>query len=137
MDSELLEILVAFALTALSHYNLDSVPLPLLEEKPHPFFVENVCGGIEKKCRGVVGWYNNDGIIYINKNIPDTFKDEVVIHEVVHYVQDLSGIYDNDSCEDSDYREKEAFRIQSKYMIEAKGKLLYTYGKNSQILCKK
>ena len=144
MDSELLEILVGWVLF-FSPYNLDSLtsdsfypdslPLPTVVERPHTFFVENVCGGIEEKCHGVVGWYNNTGIIYIDEMVPKSLRDEVVVEEIAHYVQDLSGEYDNDSCEDSIYRENEAHRIKGQYMIEVKGKL--PNNKNPRTLCKK
>lgn len=138
MDHKLLEILVSWAL-ALSPYtleslNLEEMPLPTVEERPHTFFVENVCGGIEKKCRGVVGWYNSDGIIYIDENLSDNFKDEVVVHESAHYIQDLSGMYDDDSCEDSIYRELEATKIMGEYSWRMKGRIYYN---DIHVNCKK
>lgn len=147
LNNELLEILVSWALF-LSPCNLDSVPLPIVKEKPHTFFVENVCG-IKKynyswghpeipetrkaECN-VLGWYNNDGIIYIDKNIPNNFKDEVVVHESAHYIQDLTKKYDNNSCVDSIYRELEANRITEEYTWITKGKISYN---NIHVNCKK
>lgn len=144
MEIKLLEALVSWALF-LSPYNLDSLtsdsfyldslPLPTVEEKPHTFFVENVCGGIEKKCHGVVGWYNNTGVIYIDEKVPESLRDEVLVEEITHYLQDLSGNFDNNSCEDSIYREEEAHRVKEQYMIEAKSKL--PNNNNIRTLCKK
>ena len=74
-------------------------------EVPHEFFVEAVCGG--KECN-VIGWYDGHGIIYIDEKASGRLYDEMIVHEMVHYLQDLSGNYQDKSCKDSLIREREA-----------------------------
>ena len=49
----------------------------------------------------------------------------MLVHEMVHYLQDLSGRYDNSSCDDHARREREAYAIQREYGIKASGSVLY------------
>ena len=44
---------------------------------------------------------------------------------MVHYLQDLSGKYDNNSCEVHTRREREAYAIQREYGIGASGAVLF------------
>lgn len=44
---------------------------------------------------------------------------------LVHYLQDLSGKYDNSNCEDHARREREAYAMQREYGIKASGSVLY------------
>ena len=72
---------------------------PVVEYRPHSFFVKYACLGNEK-CRAV-GWYNNDGIVYIDERIKDLDDAEtrsVYVHEFTHYLQDISGKFDNHNC---------------------------------------
>lgn len=112
LTDELLGILLSWSVT-LSSYDKPPVP-PILETKPHSFFVENACGGVE--C-SVVGWYNDTGIVYLDENLPES-RDDIVVHELVHYLQDLSGDFETLSCDDSLFREREALRVQTQYMVE-------------------
>ena len=115
--TELLEILLSWAIL-FSPYG--EAPIPVLETKPHSFFVEHACGG--KECN-VLGWYNDTGVVYLDENISENLHDELLLHELVHYLQDVNGDYDSESCEDSLKREREAYLIQSRYMVEAVGRL--------------
>ena len=45
-------------------------------------------------------------------------KDHVAVHEFVHYLQHESGRFDLSSCVDTDKREREAFRVQSRFVAE-------------------
>ncbi len=92
---------------------------PQLQFQPHSFFVENVCGN--KECRAV-GWYNDEGIIYIDEKYEDAesqFAESLLVHEIVHYLQDISGKYDSFSCTDSVAREREAYYIQNEFLLQA------------------
>ena len=85
--------------------------LPEVQFKEHEFFVQYACGG--KECR-VVGWYNDSGIVYIDKRYRDidrSFASSLVVHEFTHYLQSA----DMDPCE----REKEAYHVQNRYLAEA------------------
>lgn len=114
ITDELLGILLSWAVW-LSPYDTPPEP-PIIETRPHSFFVENACGGVE--CN-VVGWYNDTGIVFLDENLPITeSRDDLVVHELVHYLQDLSGKFESLSCEDSLFREREASRVQNQYMVE-------------------
>ena len=107
-------ILLSWAVQ-LSGYPPPNVP-PLVEFKPHSFFVANACGGQE--CNAV-GWYNDERIVYIDERLryEDTmFARSLMVHELVHYLQHLSGRFDSTSCEDSVRREREAYAIQREYV---------------------
>ena len=38
------------------------------------------------------------------------------MHELVHYLQDISGKFDYKSCEDYVFKEREAYSIQRQYL---------------------
>jgi len=116
MNIELIKILLAWAVF-LSQY--DKAPVPDVEEKPHSYFVKEVCGG--KECN-VYGWYNK-GTIYLDKRLNESASEEIAVHEIVHYLQDVSNKWDESSCKDRNLREKEAYLVQTKYSIEVMSKL--------------
>jgi Zn-dependent peptidase ImmA (M78 family) len=94
---------------------------PQLEYKPHAFFVDEACNGQE--CEAV-GWYNDAGVIYLDERMrsdDSSFVKSLMVHELVHYLQHLSGKYDSHSCKDQIVREREAYAIQRIYMAEAHG----------------
>ena len=112
-----LQLLLSWAVH-LSQYSAPEQP-PAVHFEPHSFFVEHVCGG--KECRAV-GWYNDQGIIYIDEKYQhedSRFAASLLVHEMVHYLQHLSGNYDSHSCEDSVAREREAYYIQNEYILQA------------------
>lgn len=113
----ILAILLSWA-SHLSGYPMPAEP-PRVQFEEHAFFVENVCGGHE--CN-VVGWYNDADIVYIDKQYIDVeggFATSLVVHEFTHYLQHKSGAFESLSCEDSIVREREAYHVQNRYMIEA------------------
>jgi hypothetical protein len=94
---------------------------PEVAYKPHRFFVEQACGGHD--CEAV-GWYDDKGIVYLDARIrgdDSVFVRSLIVHEFVHYLQDLSGKYDSHSCTDQIEREREAYAIQRIYVAEAHG----------------
>lgn len=115
--STMLPVLLTWAVH-LSSYSTPAQP-PEIQFEPHAFFVENVCGN--KECRAV-GWYNDKGIIYIDEKYRDAesqFAESLVVHEIVHYLQHVSGKYDSHSCIDSVAREREAYHIQNEFLLAA------------------
>lgn len=113
----ILAILLSWA-SHLSGYPTPNEP-PEVRFEQHAFFVENVCGGSE--CN-VVGWYNDSAIVYIDeryRDIESGFASGLVVHELTHYLQDKSGNFESLSCEDSIAREREAYHVQNRYIIEA------------------
>lgn len=94
---------------------------PAVEFKPHLFFVEQACGGQE--CE-VVGWYNDADVVYLDNRMrgdDSSFVQSLVVHELVHFLQDRSGKYHSKSCADQIAREREAYAVQRSYMAEAHG----------------
>lgn len=102
----------------LSGYPAPEQP-PQVRFEPHAFFVQNVCAG--RECPAV-GWYNDAGIVYIDDRYLDDesmFPASLLVHEFVHYLQDMSGEYNSLSCEDSRAREREAYHAQNEYILQA------------------
>lgn len=108
---ELIRVLTVWA-SVLTGYP-SAVP-PVVELKPHSFFVENACLG--RPCR-VIAWYNDTGTVYFDEAVSVDARDDVLLHEIVHYLQDLSGKFDSLSCADRVTREREAYRAQSQYLV--------------------
>lgn len=115
--TEILAILLSWA----SH--LSGYPMPTdspdVRFEEHAFFVENVCGGVE--CN-VVGWYNDADTVYIDeqyRNVEGEFATSLVVHEFTHYLQHKSGAFESQSCDHSIAREREAYYVQNRYIIEA------------------
>ena len=96
---------------------------PEVEYRPHSFFVQRVCGG--KQCNAV-GWYNDQDIVYIDEKYAegeDGFATSLIVHELTHYLQHHSGRFDSLSCTDSLAREREAYRVQNDYLLQAKASI--------------
>jgi hypothetical protein len=123
MDATTIAVLLSWA-SHLSGYPLPAAP-PSVEFEPHGYFVEHACGG--RECR-VVGWYNDEDVIHIDEKHRDdnsAFAASLLVHEMVHFLQHHSGRFDSGSCEDSLAREREAYRVQNHYIIEAYGSFQY------------
>lgn len=91
--------------------------LPTLRVVDHSYMVENACYGQECK---VLGWYNDQGIVYIDAETlrqDSLFTRSLVIHELIHHLQYLSGKF-NSSCDDVAAREAEAYRFQQQFFTE-------------------
>lgn len=115
----LLPILLSWAVH-FSHYPMPA-QLPAVSFVPHAFFVERVCGG--RECNAV-GWYNDERVLYLDekyRDADDSFATSLVVHELTHYLQHLSGRYDSHSCTDSLFREREAYAVQNEYLVTAQG----------------
>jgi hypothetical protein len=115
----LLPVLLSWA-AHLSHYPMPE-EMPQIVFEPHAFFVERVCAG--KECNAV-GWYNDEHIIYIDEKYrldDDSFATSLVVHELTHYLQHLSGRFDSPFCADSLQREREAYEVQNDYIVSGQG----------------
>jgi len=115
------DAILAILLSWASHLSGYPMPadLPEVRFEQHAFFVENVCGGTE--CN-VVGWYNDADVVYIDEQYSDLesgFTTSLMVHEFTHYLQHKSGAFDALSCEDSIAREREAYYVQTLYVIES------------------
>jgi hypothetical protein len=69
----------------------------------------------------VYGLYEDRNVVYLREDLTDSAKDHIAVHEFVHYLQHHSGRFDLYSCIDTDRREREAFRAQSRFIAEARG----------------
>lgn len=98
---------------------------PALEYRPHEFFVENACLGID--CE-VMGWYNDEDVVYLDarmRGLESTFAKSLLVHEFVHYLQDHSGELEPYSCAQQIWRERQAYAIQREYMAKVHGKAYF------------
>ena len=128
MSTELIIYLLSWA----SFYTNYSAPetLPTIEIIDHSYFVSTVCFGVDthqKPCLAR-GMYNDKetGAIYLNaKYISEITSDSeaTIIHEMVHYLQDLSGDWEgmenwqeDIKCFERSFREREAYAVQRRYL---------------------
>ena len=124
--TQVITILLSWTVYLSGYPNPENIPL--IEFKPHNFFVEHACLG-NSKCR-VAAWYDNHGIIYVDENLKDNddvFTDSLIVHELVHYLQDLSKKFDNQNCQDYVFREREAYGIQRQYLNKIAGRFVAIY----------
>ena len=107
--------------------------MPMVVYAPHSYFVETVCEGVdtEKEPCVVRAMYDDetDGRIYLNTKYYKIngewtpYMRGIILHEMVHYLQDMSGRWDGyqdweDSklCKEREFRQKEAYVAQDQYM---------------------
>ncbi len=126
MDAKLIAVLLSWTI------NLSNYPhpgeAPELLYKPHQFFIDSACNGHEK-C-DAVAWYNNKGIIFLDDRLhgnTDAYTRSVVVHELVHYLQDISGKYDEIDCNLHAKREREAYSVQRQYLNKIAGRFVAMY----------
>ena len=101
---------------------------PALEHRPHAFFVEHACGG-NSNCQ-VVAWYNDEDTVYLDdrvQDMEDAMVRGVLVHEMVHYLQHLSGKFDSADCNDRVARERQAYAVQRMYLNRIAGRFAATY----------
>jgi hypothetical protein len=118
--AELIAVLLSWA-ASLSGYPYPDTAPPV-EYRGREFFVEHACEG-EENCR-VAAWYN-DGTIYLDRSLDDPedpVARSVVVHELVHYLQDRSGKFPVKDCESDLRREQEAYSIQRTYLNRIAGR---------------
>ena len=126
MEAKLLAVLLSWTVHLSSYPHPGETPEIIF--KPHPFFVDTACNGNEK-C-DVVAWYNNEGIIFMDNRLEgntDAFTRSVVVHELVHYLQDISGKHGEMDCDLYAKREREAYSVQKQYLNTIAGKFVAMY----------
>src|SRR5262245_3683037 len=119
MDASALHGIVAdlfIAIHALSGYAVPaaappvhSVPLGVMQQK--------LCG---KPC-AVKAFYHPEWGVYLDETLDvekDDFDRSVLLHELVHYLQNTSGRFEKMpvSCERNHLAESEAYKIQNLYL---------------------
>lgn len=91
---------------------------PNLDYKTKAEMVTEICPG--KNCDPSAYYEDGTNTIFLrlelrnSRTIP-TRAD--LVHEIVHYLQNQSGHWTEVSCESNAEREREAYRIQSEYLV--------------------
>ena len=125
-NTELLAVLLSWAVSLSGYSNPET--MPEIQYESNKFFQGQACNNV-KKCQ-VVAWYNDKGIIFLNEKLnrlEDPIVRSVIVHELTHYLQDLSGKFNELSCENHAAREREAYSIQRTYLNRIAGRFAATY----------
>jgi hypothetical protein len=93
--------------------------LPTVQLESESWFSHRVCKD-HIPC-AVFGLYEDHDVVYLRDDLTDSAKDHIAVHEFVHYLQHHSGRFDLHSCVDTDVREQEAFRVQTRFVAEVQG----------------
>ena len=118
--NELYAVLMSWAVT-LSGYD---APLHQAEvvAVPHHYLVKAACNGRECK---VLGWFPPGRRIFLDSRLnpqDNLYASSILVHEMVHYLQYTSGKYGKPySCEAIIEMEREAYRIQSEFLVRYGG----------------
>ena len=113
-EAELMPALVS-ALDQISKYHR-LVAVPEIIRVPHERIEEMVCNA---KCAALAVYRPGEGIYLDDKLKPesDLFARSILLHELVHYVQDMSGEHaDMRPCMRWYQREQEAYAIQKIFL---------------------
>lgn len=125
-QTKMITVLLSWTVHLTSYPSPDVIPA--LEFRPHDFFVEHVCSGYEK-CK-VAGWYDDNGTIYLDERVKDQYDAmtrSLIVHELVHYLQDISGKFEQGNCEHHNKREREAYSVQRQYLNKIAGRFTAIY----------
>ena len=127
--------LIAYLLSWAVFYTGYPMPeqLPTINYVEREYFVNSpLCRGIDtinNPCtvRAMYG-DNTTGILYVNKqfkNDTDAHTKSIIVHEMVHYLQDLSGDWENMDtltgirlCEAWMSRQREAYTVEDLYLAD-------------------
>ena len=128
MSEQLILYLLSWAVFY-TGYEMPEEP-PVIEFVTHEYIVGTpLCKGIdtiEDPCT-VRAMYNdfNSGVIQIHEKYKDNidgYTKSIIIHEMVHYLQDMSGRWDDMYelkgtllCQERSFRQREAYMAQDKY----------------------
>jgi hypothetical protein len=124
--TELIAILLSWASSLAGYPYPDS--RPAVEFRDRAFFEQRACVDA-RNCRAVA-WYDNAGTIYLDTRLAeleDPIVRSVVVHELVHYLQDLNGEFRDHSCADQVRREQQAYAVQRTYLNRIAGQFAATY----------
>jgi hypothetical protein len=91
--------------------------LPEMAMVPHSYLDKAACYG--HKCK-VLGWFPPGRTIYLDARLDpqaSLYASSVLLHELVHYLQQESGKYGKPSCEAAMEMEREAYAVQREYFV--------------------
>lgn len=111
---DLYAIFMSWAVT-LSGYPAPA-QLPEVVAVPHSYLVKAACNGRECK---VMGWFPPGQRIYLDERLrprDDLLASSVVVHEMVHYLQQESRGGLAGSCADFIALEREAYQVQREFL---------------------
>jgi hypothetical protein len=128
MSPDLILYLLSWAVFYTS-YDMPAEP-PIIEYVTHEYMVNTpLCKGIDtvKDPCTIRALYNdyNSGVIQVDekyKNDESAYIKSIIVHEMVHYLQDISGQWDDMYelektllCQERAYRQREAYMAQDNY----------------------
>lgn len=106
---------LTLAIDRLSHHKPPK-EAPSVYRVPHAELEQYVCGA---NC-AIKAWYKPGEGIFLDESLkPETnmFDRSILLHELVHYFQDMSGYYGKaDACNRWLRRELNAYEIQNRYL---------------------
>jgi hypothetical protein len=114
---ELCAILLSWVFT-LSDFEKVGNECPEMQMVKHSWLEEQACNG--RSCK-VLGWYPGEGdVVYLDDRMDlenNLFHSSVALHELVHWLQGKQGAL-LENCQRSIEAEREAYSIQSQYLVE-------------------
>lgn len=129
--------LIAYLLTWAVFYTGYPAPevQPVIAYVPHSYFVPRMCGGVDtiKTPCTVRAMYDDhiDGVLFLDEMFQgktEAYVKGIVVHEMVHYLQDLIGDWKDINkwqpairCQEKAFRQREAYMAQDKYMLDVHG----------------
>lgn len=94
--------------------------LPAIEYLPTAAFIQQVCPN-RAQCT-VLGYYEDGTRTIVLHEALQELKERraraMLVHEIVHYLQDNSGRWGAKTCQTWIEREREAYRVQLLYLVE-------------------
>lgn len=112
---ELYAVLLSWAVT-LSGYPAPA-ELPNVVPVTHEYLVRAACAGRECK---VMGWFPPGRSIYVDERLDarnNLFASSIVVHEMVHYLQQESRNGKPYDCSEALQLEREAYQAQREYLL--------------------
>jgi hypothetical protein len=91
---------------------------PMVQFASHQFLVDTMCGGVD--CP-VAGMYLYGNTVYLDDRLDvedNPFHQSILLHELVHYLQKHSGLFAPPSCTTWVAAEREAYRLQARWLAE-------------------
>lgn len=120
MVDQFIAVMLVWA-SYLSGYSIpDKQPTVILVN--HQYFIDNVCHGVEDQkhpCHYVGLYTYGDRTIHIDQGMNKKEFNEILIHELVHFLQHSHNKYTQDTCNNRLAREHEAYGVQQKYITDA------------------
>jgi len=125
--------LVPVLLQAIDHLSKYQMPqeLPLVQRAPHEKIEQLACG---KACAALAAYRPGEGVFIDEALKPETdiFARSVLLHELVHYLQDVSHELESlRLCERWYRREQEAYAIQKRFLVLVGSQIRVAYSAGS------